>query len=148
MRWDKPKNPLPSFALPDLEGKTWKLADLSGKVVMINIWATWCGPCRAEHPEFQKLVNQWKDRKDVVLLSLNVDDAVGLVAPYMKQNGYTFPVLVAKDLVETVAADLIIPQNWFVSRSGKLEAVQVGFGASAEWTKTVTSKVEELLKAN
>jgi hypothetical protein len=55
IRWEMPRNPLPAFTLTDLGGKTWKLTDLNGKATLINAWATWCGPCRAEHPEFQKL---------------------------------------------------------------------------------------------
>ena len=64
----------PAFTLQALDGKTWKLADLSGKIVVINLWATWCVPCRAELPEFQKLYDQLKDRPDVAVISFNVDD--------------------------------------------------------------------------
>jgi thiol-disulfide isomerase/thioredoxin len=147
VRWEKPKGALPAFSLPDLEGKTWKPADFAGRATLINVWATWCGPCRAEHPAFQKLYDKLKDRKDVAVLSVSADDSVGLVAPYMKEHGYTFPVLVGMDLMDTAGIDPGIPQNWFVSPAGKLEAVQMGYDAGPDWEKAITGKLEELLKS-
>ncbi len=147
MLWEKPKGALPAFSLPDLEGKIWKPADFAGRATLINVWATWCGPCRAEHPAFQKLYDKLKDRKDIAVLSVSVDDSVGQVAPYMKEHGYTFPVLVGMDLMDTAGIDPVIPQNWFVSPAGKLEAVQIGYAASPDWEKAITGKIEELLKS-
>jgi thiol-disulfide isomerase/thioredoxin len=121
IHWETPKSTLPAFSLVDLDGKTWKLADLNGRAVLINVWATWCGPCRAEHPEFQKLYDKLKDRKDVAVLSVSVDESVGLVAPYMKENHYTFRVVFNKDLMEATGVEAGIPQNWFLSTAGKLE---------------------------
>src|SRR5262249_3527768 len=92
-RWEKPKNPLPAFTLADMGGKTWKLANLEGKTLLINIWATWCGPCVAEHREFQKLYEKLKDRPDVSVMSFNVDEDLGKVAPYVAEHKYTFPVM-------------------------------------------------------
>jgi thiol-disulfide isomerase/thioredoxin len=146
IHWETPKNTLSAFSLVDLDGKTWKLADLNGRAVLINVWATWCGPCRAEHPEFQKLYDKLKDRKDIAVLSVSVDESVGLVAPYMKDNHYTFPVVFGKDLMEATGVEAGIPQNWFLSTAGKLDAVQVGYGASPEWAKTITGKLDELLQ--
>jgi thiol-disulfide isomerase/thioredoxin len=147
MQWEKPKGALPAFSLPDLEGKTWKPTDFAGRATLINVWATWCGPCRAEHPAFQKLYDKLKDRKDVAVLSVSADDSVGLVAPYMKEHGYTFPVLVGLDLRDTAGIDPAIPQNWFVSPAGKLEVVQTGYDASPDWERAITGKIEELLKS-
>jgi thiol-disulfide isomerase/thioredoxin len=105
IRWEVPRNPLPAFTLTDLGGKTWKLTDLNGKATLINVWATWCGPCRAEHPEFQKLYEKVKDRGDITVLSLNVDEEGGLVAPYMTDNHYTFPVMLGKDMLRAVSGE-------------------------------------------
>jgi thiol-disulfide isomerase/thioredoxin len=147
-RWERPKNPLPAFALPDIEGKTWKLASLNGKAVLINIWATWCGPCRKEHPEFQKLYDKLKDRTDVAVLSFSVDEDIGKVAPYMKEHKYTFPVLLGKDLVDAVSSSsgYTIPQNWFVNSQGKLEWVQIGFDSDPKWQETTLAKLQEVVK--
>lgn len=146
-RWERPKNPIPAFSLPDLEGKTWSLASMEGKAVLINIWATWCGPCRAEHPEFQKLYEKLKDRTDVSVLSFNVDDDLGKVAPYMKENKYTFPVILGRDVVDVVVPVLAIPRNWFINPKGKLEWEQIGFGSDPKWQETMTGKLEEVLKS-
>jgi thiol-disulfide isomerase/thioredoxin len=143
--WARPANPLPEFSLSDLEGKTWKLSDLSGKAFLINIWATWCGPCREELPEVQKLYEKLKDRKDVAVLTLNVDDDVSKVAPYMQNNKYTFPVLLsARDVALTISPSAY-PQNWIVNSKGKVEWVRLGFN-STQWQETMNTKLQDALK--
>lgn len=145
-RWERPKNPLPSFSLTDLDGKTWKLASLQGKVLLINVWATWCGPCRQEHPEFQKLYDKLKDRSDVTVISFTVDYDLGKVAPYMKENSYTFPVMPAQEVVDAVLPAVAIPQNWFVDAKGNLQWMQVGFDGDPKWQEMITAKLNEVLK--
>jgi thiol-disulfide isomerase/thioredoxin len=148
IRWETPRNPLPAFSLVDLGGKTWTLADLNGKATLINVWATWCGPCRAEHTEFQKLYDSIKDRSDIAIMSLNVDEEEGLVAPYMAENHYTFPVLFGERVLEAVSGEggVAIPQNWFVAPSAKLQFLQFGYGTDPQWSTTMTAKLQELLK--
>jgi thiol-disulfide isomerase/thioredoxin len=143
-RWEKPKHPLPSFNLTDLQGKTWSLARLEGKTVLINVWATWCGPCVAEHPEFQKLYDKLKDRPDVSVLSFNVDEDMGKVAPYLAEHKYTFPVIPAGDVVDAVAPQLAIPRNWLVDRSGKLAWEQIGYGYDGKWSEMMVGKLDEV----
>src|SRR5262249_38310034 len=70
--WDAKNQALPEFALADLQGKKWQLADLKGKVAFINFWATWCGPCKQELPYVQKLHEQMKENRDVVILTFNI----------------------------------------------------------------------------
>ncbi|MCU1257412.1 MAG: hypothetical protein JWO80_297 [Bryobacterales bacterium] len=149
MRWETPKNPLPPFTLTDLGGKIWKLADLNGKATLINVWATWCGPCVAELPEFQKLYDQLKNRQDIALLTLNVDDKPGLVAPFMAEKRYTFPVLFGAELLASVSGDsgISIPQNWFLGPTTKLVWTQFGYGAEPQWPKVILERLEQLIKA-
>ncbi len=146
MSWQAPKNPLPSFSLTDLGGKTWSLAGLKNMAVLVNVWATWCGPCREEHPALEKLYQKLKDRKDIAVLSVSVDEQAGLVAPYMAEHKYTFPVVLGKDLVDAVMGigGAGIPQNWLISPTGKLETIQLGYGAEPDWQNLISSKLQEM----
>lgn len=142
-RWETPKKTLPSFELSDLSGKTWKLKQLEGKSLLINLWATWCGPCRAELPHFQKLYEQTKDRADIQVLTFNIDEELGLVEPFMQENKFTFPVLAAYHLVRELLDGVAIPQNWLVDGNGKWIATQIGFDATdADWVNTMVKKLE------
>jgi thiol-disulfide isomerase/thioredoxin len=146
IRWVDPHKPLPTFALQALDGKTWKLADLNGKVVVIDLWATWCVPCRAELPEFQKLYDQWKDRPDVAVISFNVDDDPAVIAPYVTENHYTFPVLRANEFADDYLTVAFIPQTWFLDAHGKLRWIHEGYGGDAGWLEILTSKLAEVLE--
>jgi len=146
IRWVEPHKPLPPFTLQALDGKSWKLADLNGKVVIIDLWATWCVPCRAELPEFQKLYDQWKDRSDVAVISFNVDDDPAVIAPYVAQNHYTFPVLRANELVDAYLSVAFIPQTWFLDADGKLRWIHEGYGGDPKWLETMIAKLAEVLE--
>ena len=143
-RWEKPKKLLPGFELADLTGKTWKLKHLEGKAVLINLWATWCGPCRSELPYFQMLYEKTKDRPDVQVISFNVDEEFGLVEPYMKEQGFTFPALAAYGLVRGMLDGYSVPQNWLVDPKGNWIATQIGFAESdTDWVKSMLNRLED-----
>ena len=142
--WDSKSQTLPDFALTDLQGKAWKLADLKGKIAFINLWATWCGPCKMELPYVQKLSDQMKDRKDVLILTLNIDDELGLVDPFMKENKYSFTVIPAQAYAEGLGV-YSIPRNWVVSVDGVLTFEGIGFGGEGdEWMKRATEMIEKV----
>jgi cytochrome c biogenesis protein CcmG/thiol:disulfide interchange protein DsbE len=139
--WEKPAKELPAWQLPDLDGKTWKLVSLQGKTVLINVWASWCGPCRAEHPYLQKLYEKTRGRSDIQIVTFDVDDELGGVAPYMKENKYTFPVLLAKDYVNDLLPLISIPRNWVIDATGKWQWEQIGFGSPESWEDAVLEKL-------
>jgi thiol-disulfide isomerase/thioredoxin len=145
-RWEKPKLKIPSFELADLSGKTWKLKTLEGKTLLINLWATWCGPCNAELPHFQKLYEKVKDRPDFQILTFNIDEDLGLVEPFMKEKGYTFPVLPAYSLVVNLLDGYAIPQNWVVDPVGTWRWTQIGFGGAADWMDDMIQRLESVKK--
>jgi thiol-disulfide isomerase/thioredoxin len=128
-RWEKPRKSLPAFELTDLAGKTWRLKDLNGKSVLIDVWATWCGPCQAELPNLEKLYEQVKGRDDIQILTFDTDSDPGAVGPYLKNRGYTFPVLpiVNATEIEDVVNDEGIPQNWVLDRSRTSLLRQIGY---------------------
>src|SRR5215213_4426711 len=146
--WDSKNTALPEFDLTDLEGRKWTLANLKGKVAFINFWATWCGPCREELPYVQKLREQLKDRKDVVVLTLNTDEEVGKVEPFMKENKFTFPVLLGQAYADSQGINSI-PRNWIVSLDGKVMLEGIGFGGEGdEWIKKATQMIEKVKGSN
>ena len=119
------------------------MVSLGGKALLINVWATWCGPCVAEHPEFQKLYEKLKNRKDFAVLSFNMDEDIGKVAPYIAKHHYTFPVIPARDLVNSIKPSIILPQNWLVNPKGKLEWEQIGYSREeTDWQDKVIAKME------
>jgi thiol-disulfide isomerase/thioredoxin len=140
-RWEQPRKALPQFELSDLGGRTWTLKALEGKTLLITIWATWCGPCIAELPHFQMLYEQTKDRTDVALLTLNVDDEVGLVEPFVKGKNYSFPVLLAGSYVNRVVDTLGIPQNWIVDKTGIWQWQQLGYDGDPDWERGMLEKI-------
>jgi thiol-disulfide isomerase/thioredoxin len=141
-RWEKPTKTLPTFELADLSGKTWTVKSLDGKVVLINLWATWCGPCNAELPQLQKLYEQAKGRSDLQILTFNIDEDLGLVEPFMKEKGYTFPVVPAYSYVVNLLDGYAIPQNWVLSPKGQWEWTQVGYGSDDAWVKDMLAKLD------
>lgn len=146
--WEKPKKMLPAFELADLSGKTWRLKDLGGKAVLITLWATWCGPCKEELPKLQRLYEQIKGRSDIQLLTFDIDEDLGLVAPYLREKGYTFPVLPAYSLVVGMLDGYAIPQNWVVDPTGKWQWTQFGYGAEDNWAEVMMQKLESARTSN
>jgi thiol-disulfide isomerase/thioredoxin len=147
--WEKSTRQLPEFELVDLSGKTWRLKELRGKAVLINVWATWCGPCQAELPHIQKLYDRLRDSADLLVLTVNVDEDLGLVEPYLKEKGYGFPVLPGYGFVSNVLnASPGIPQTWIVDSKGLWQWTQMGFGAATDWEDIVTNKLKTAEAAN
>jgi thiol-disulfide isomerase/thioredoxin len=142
--WTKMDKPLPDFSMSDAEGKTWHLGDLKGKVALVNLWATWCGPCRDELPYLQKLFNKVRERKDLVVLTLNTDENPGLIMPFLNQNKYTFPVLPAASYVNQLIPELSIPRNWIVDAGGVLKMERIGFGGNGDnWIDEMIGVMEK-----
>ena len=141
-RWEIPTKDMPAWELPDLAGRRWTAKSLHGKTVLINVWATWCGPCRTEHPALEALYEKIKNRTDIQLVTFNIDEAVGDVAPYMSKNKYTFPVLVAKDYVNDLLPSISIPMLWIVDAAGKWRWQQNGYDDDPKWETTILEKLD------
>jgi thiol-disulfide isomerase/thioredoxin len=145
-RWERPIKEIPVFELSDLSGKTWRLKELSGKTVLINLWATWCGPCNEELPHLQKFYEKVKDRPDIQVLTFDIDEDLGLVTPYLKERGYTFPVLPAYSTVISLLDGFAIPQNWIVDPKGTWRWTQIGYGGGtdADFSKDMLERLESI----
>ena len=133
--------PLPEFEVTDVTGHPWRLADFKGKVTLLDVWATWCGPCSAELPFIQKLYDQIKERKDLQVVTISVDDNPGLIEALLKEKHFTFPILPSKDLAEKIFPVLMLPQTWIVDSAGMRSQEEVR-GASDEWVTSTIAKME------
>jgi thiol-disulfide isomerase/thioredoxin len=145
--WEKSTTVLKPFDLQAVDGTRWTLDGLKGKVAFVNVWATWCGPCREELPELQKLHQRLRDRKDVVLLTLNVDTDLGLVAPFLANKKYSFPALLADAYIRDLWKDSVsIPRNWILDRAGVVRYEQMGFDPKARdtWVDGVMKLIDGL----
>ena len=148
-RWEKPTKTIPEFELSDLSGKTWRLKELGGKTLLISLWATWCGPCLAELPHLERFYEKVKDRTDIQVLTFDIDEDLGLVAPFMKEKGYTFPVLPAYSTVVSLLDGFAIPQTWLVDPKGTWQWKQIGYGggSDADFDKDMLGRLDELKSA-
>jgi thiol-disulfide isomerase/thioredoxin len=117
----------PPWTLKDLDGKTVSLSDFKGKVVVLDIWATWCPPCRAEIPHFIELQNEWKD-KGVTVVGMSVDSTGPAdVAKFVKDNGMNYPIVMADENAATAyGADQGIPFTVVIDKNGQIVARHLG----------------------
>jgi thiol-disulfide isomerase/thioredoxin len=138
--WTKPEKAMPSWELRDLQGHTWTLASLKGKVVVIDVWATWCVGCQQQLSDLQKLNDRVKDRSDIQIVTFNVDDEIGKVGPYIEERRYTFPVLLARDYVGDLWP-LGIPRSWIISPQGDWLWEQDGYNSDPQWEEKIMQKL-------
>lgn len=121
---DDAKRQNADFTLTDLQGKTWHLQDMKGKVVLVNFWATWCPPCRKEMPDLNALYNKFKDQGFVVLAISDEESAK--VTPYIAEHKVSYPVML--DPGRKVNDAFIvegIPKSFVYDRSGKMVAQSI-----------------------
>jgi cytochrome c biogenesis protein CcmG/thiol:disulfide interchange protein DsbE len=119
-------HPAPDFALSDLDGATVQLSALRGQVVLINVWATWCPPCRAEMPMIEAAYTQYRDQGFTVL-AVNQREDARTVAAYMGESRLSFPALLDRDgAVSTAYRANVLPSSFFIDRAGVVRAVYRG----------------------
>ena len=139
------KMPAPDFTLKSLSGKNIKLSEQRGDVVMINFWASWCGPCLQELPALEHLHQRYKDL-GFTLLGVNVEQDLKEAKEYLKKVGVTFPILfdVTNQVSDTYAINGM-PTTYLVDRDGNLRKLYVGYqpGTSEE---TYQQEIKALLK--
>ena len=122
------KTDILDLALKDANGAKVRLADYKGKVVLLNFWATWCGPCKVEIPEFVELYAQYKDRGFVILGVLSQDTPTqDQLQAFIRENKMVYPVAYPNEKMETAFGELIgLPTSFLISRDGSVCAKQLG----------------------
>lgn len=118
--------PAPDFTLQGLDGKPVTLRQLKGQVVLINMWATWCPPCRAEMPTIEASYQRYR-AQGFTVLAVNLQEDPQTVATFMRQRGLTFPALLDRDAgVSNLYRTSVLPSSFFVDRRGVIRAVYRG----------------------
>jgi peroxiredoxin len=139
-----PTAPAPDFTLRTLDGQKLRLGEQRGRVVLVNFWATWCGPCRQEMPHLNKLYEKYKS-SGFVLLGVNVDDDTRQAAGVADKLGVKFPVLPDADKRVSRQYDLsAMPSTVLIDRDGKVRYLHRGYQNGYE--NTYERQIRELLK--
>jgi thiol-disulfide isomerase/thioredoxin len=137
--------PIPAFSLKTLDGKPMSSAELKGKIYVINFWGSWCPPCRKEMPELQKFYEKYKGDPNVAILTIDDDPDTETAKPFLKQKGYTFPVLWAADYLPTAHVNTF-PTTWFVNAEGR--KVFEKMGATNDLEAEFSWRVEAIRERN
>ena len=134
-------NLAPDFELDDLDGNPVRLSDLRGKPVMLNFWATWCGPCRSEMADIQRVYEEWA-AEDLVLLTVNMGGTSSRVAEFLEAQELSLPVLL--DTKQDVAGSYnirYVPTTFFIDEDGVIQAVKVGAFPDQDSIETELDKI-------
>ncbi len=135
--------PAPQLDLTDLSGKSVSLDDYLGKVVLVNLWATWCPPCREEMPTLQKFYEKYKD-KGFVLIAIDQEETLEVVAPFVAEFGLTFPVwLDLEYLAEREFNTSSLPSSYVIDRAGTVRLMWIGGISKSNLEKFVSDIILE-----
>ena len=132
--WRTPSLPdaAPEWSLSSLDGETISLSDYEGQTVVLNFWATWCGPCRTEIPEFRQFVSE---HPDIPVLGIAVDGSVNKLRQFAKQNRINYPVLKGDRAIQEDYNVSSLPMTVVVGPDGQIEDVHIGvmLASQLEW---------------
>ncbi len=124
--------PAPDFSLEDIDGNTVRLRDLRGQTVFLNFWASWCGPCRVEMPDIQKIHERYGDW-GVTIIGIDLDETVAEVREFTEAGGFTWTFVI--DTTGEVARDYrvdIIPTSFFIDGEGTIRSIALGAMSEAQ----------------
>ncbi len=123
----------PDFSLESLDGKTMRLSDLRGKAVLLNFWATWCGPCKIEMPWFVELQNQYGPQ-GFQIVGVAMDDASKEdIGKFAKDMGVNYPILIGKESIGDQYGGVPgLPESFLIGRDGKIVDKIVGLHGKGE----------------
>jgi len=126
-------SPAPDFSLESLDGKTTRLSDYRGKAVLLNFWATWCGPCKIEMPWFVEFQNQYAPQ-GLQIVGVAMDDASKEdIGKFAKDMGVNYPILIGKEAVgDQYGGVPALPETFLIGRDGKIVDKIIGLRGKAE----------------
>lgn len=134
----------PDFTLTSTDGKTIRLSDFRGKVVVLDFWATWCPPCKAEIPDFIKLYSQYKD-DGFQMLGVSLDrGGLDAVKPFMKDYGVNYPIMLGNDQVVSDYGGISgIPTTFVIDKQGVIRASFIGYRPASVFEKLIQQLTSE-----
>ena len=131
------------FTLKTLDGKNVKLSDYKGKVVIVDFWATWCPPCRKGVPDLVAIQKEYKDNLVIIGISLDQQNTIKDLAPFIKNYGINYPVVIGTQQVVMDYGDIrSIPTSFVIDQSGNIVDTHVGLVPKS----TYINKIKQLLK--
>jgi thiol-disulfide isomerase/thioredoxin len=131
------------FKLKDIEGKEVALSSFKGKVVLLNFWATWCGPCKAEIPGFVELQEKYRDK--LTIIGYSVDDTAELAKKYAAEYKMNYPILLGEgreDVQDAYGPIWGIPASFIISKDGKVCRKHMGIAPKAVFEKEIVALLE------
>ena len=139
----------PDFSLESLDGKTMRLSDLRGKAVLLNFWATWCGPCKIEMPWFVELQNRYASQ-GLQIVGVAMDDASKEdIGKFAKEMGVNYPILIGKESVgDEYGGVPALPESFLIGRDGKIVDKIIGLRGKAEIEDSVKKALDTRASTN
>ncbi|HEX5475724.1 MAG TPA: TlpA disulfide reductase family protein [Vicinamibacterales bacterium] len=127
------------FVLKDMDGHAVRLADFKGKVIALNFWATWCGPCKIEIPEFVELYDKYKD-KGFVILGVSIDDPPDALRAFAHQYDMRYPILQMQSDIEDAYGPIYgVPMTFFIGRDGSICTRHLGPATKEQFEREIRS---------
>jgi len=137
----------PEFTLKDANGSAVKLSDYRGKVVLLNFWATWCGPCKIEIPWFMEFEQQYKNQGFEVLGIAMDDDGWAAVKPYIAEHKMNYRVVLGDDAVANLYGGIdSLPTTFVINREGKVVDTHVGLIGKDDYISEIKSLLNDTNK--
>lgn len=128
-----------SFTLKDMNGRDVALSQYAGKPLIVNLWATWCGPCRLEMPQLVSLSEQYKDL-GLTIVGISIDDTPEEIRAFAKEYNVEYPLLVGKDRDDVLAAFGYfggVPMSIFIRADGSIAASVPGIATTEAWERRI-----------
>lgn len=119
------KSPAPDFAMRYADGAEVRLSDLRGHPILINFWATWCGPCRLEMPDIIAAYEKHKDAGFIVI-AVNLEDSADKIKPFADELGMALPIVMDDGVAARAYQVRVMPSSFFIDRDGKISARWLG----------------------